>query len=82
MMAPVPERAAVTDVGAEGTEGVDAPDADPLDVATTVLAADAAEVPVPATLVPVTVQVYAPAVSGAWVDAAAPGTVAPLRCHA
>ena len=81
-MAPVPERAAVTDVGAEGTEGVDAPDDDPLDVATTVLAADAAEVPVPATLVPVTVQVYAPAVSGAWVDAAAPGTVAPLRCHA
>ncbi len=81
-MAPVPDRAAVTDVGAEGTEGVVAPDDDPLDAATTVFTADAAEVPDPATLVPVTVQVYEPAAPGVWVDAVAPATVEPSRCQA
>ena len=87
MMAPVPDRAAVGVLGADGTEAVEADDegvdgATGIAGAVTARAADVPLVPLPATLVPVTVQVYAPAVSGAWVDAAAPGTVAPLRCHA
>jgi hypothetical protein len=82
-MAPVPDRAAVGVLGADGTDVADPDDGAATGIAgaVTARAADVPLAPLPATLVPVMAQVYEPAVVGVWVDVEALATVTPSRCQ-